>query len=138
MIMNNPDAIEERLEANEADLNAIEISLQAAIAFMARFNPIKCTIPNTPTSAAVSAANQATNPKDSPPKPFYYCNNCGRSGHSIMQCFAPRGGLAGQEPWGKKNIDNKVKPAPIAYQTIREESYHVLYPLLIQKLVKIN
>ena len=38
MIANTPEDIEERLEAHEADLNAIEISTQAATAFAARAN----------------------------------------------------------------------------------------------------
>jgi hypothetical protein len=109
MITNKPDDIEERLEAHEADLNAIEISSQAATAFAARSNPIKRPIPNVPPQTNNQSFNRPVNS-------LYYCNNCGRSGHSVMRCFAPGGGLAGQEPWGKKNIDNQVKPAPIPRQ----------------------
>ena len=79
VITNNPDDIGERLEAHKADLNAIEISSQAATAFTARSNQFKCPIPNTPVPAPTSTSNQAVNPtlKDNPSRPFYYCNNCG-------------------------------------------------------------
>ena len=39
MITRIPDEIEESLEAHEADLNALEISDQAAMAFIARSKP---------------------------------------------------------------------------------------------------
>ena len=32
--------------------------------------------------------------------------------------FAPGGGLAGKEPWGKKNIDNQMKPTPTSTPTM--------------------
>jgi gag-polypeptide of LTR copia-type len=38
MISTNIDEIEEKLEAHEADLDAVEISSQAATAFIARLN----------------------------------------------------------------------------------------------------
>ena len=45
MITCNPDDIEERLEAHEADLNAIEISSQAATAFAAQARPNRPVFP---------------------------------------------------------------------------------------------
>ena len=39
MITCDPDEIEERLEAHEADLNAIELSMQAAMAFSMQSRP---------------------------------------------------------------------------------------------------
>jgi hypothetical protein len=41
MITRVPEEIEERLEAHEADLNALEISDQAATAFVARSKPTR-------------------------------------------------------------------------------------------------
>lgn len=115
MITNNPDNIEERLEAHKADLNAIEISSQAATAFTARSNQIKYPIPNNPASTSIPTSNININssPKDIPSRLFYYYNNCGQQGHYVMHCFTPGGGLAGQVPWGKKIIDDQ---SPTLYQ----------------------
>ena len=118
MVTNKPDDIEERLEPHETDLNAIKISSQAATAFAARSNPAKRSLPNIPPPTTIPSFNRPTNlpVKDNTLKPFYHCNNCGCSGHSVMQCFAPGGSLARQEPQGKKNINNQVRPTPIPYQ----------------------
>ena len=44
MITRTPDEIEERLEAHEADLNALEISVQAGTAFAAQTQPVISTL----------------------------------------------------------------------------------------------
>ena len=84
MITRDPNKIEDRLEAHEADLSTIEISTQATTPFIAW--PRTSYAPNgqnvTPT-----------------PRPSYHCNNCGKEGHSASRCYAPGGGLAGQAPW---------------------------------------
>ena len=114
MITNNPDNIEERLEAHEADLNTIEIFSQADMAFTARSNPIKPSIPKVQHHGTTPTFNWAINTslKDNMQQPLYHW----QSGHSFMWCFVPGGSLAGQEPWGKKNINNPTKPTPIMYQ----------------------
>ena len=45
MITQDPETIEERLEAHEADLGAIEVSTQAATTFIAQAKPKKPTSP---------------------------------------------------------------------------------------------
>jgi gag-polypeptide of LTR copia-type len=89
MITRDPEIIEERLEAHEADLNALEMSNQAATAFIAHSKP------NRPTNN-MNHQTQTQNhspgrfdphmrgnaPRISQRPVFYQCNNCGRSGHS--------------------------------------------------------
>ena len=99
MITRIPDEIEESLEAHEADLNALEISDQAATAFIARTKPSR----PPPNSNAINRqpyirSNEHTS---STPKPAFTCNNCGKTGHSVARCYAPGGGLEGQAPWMK-------------------------------------
>lgn len=57
MITNNPDDIEERLKACEADLNAIKISVQATTTFTARSNQFKCPIPNIFALTSIPTSN---------------------------------------------------------------------------------
>ena len=115
MITSNPDDIEERLEAHEADLNAIEISSQTAMTFAARSHLIKH--PNFQQSMQTPTYNQVNtmSHKDNMQKPFYQCNNCREVGNSVMRHFAPGGGLAGQEPLGMKNIVSQMKAIPTPY-----------------------
>ena len=102
MITRKPDEIEERLEAHESDLNALEISVQAGTAFAAQ------TRPTLPTQPRILSQNQHTpqydnNNRNYASRPIQnnpiYCNNCGRPGHPASRCYAPGGGLAGQAPW---------------------------------------
>ena len=90
MIAHTPDDIEERLEAHEADLNALEVSNQAATAFSARARP---TRPNS------FIQPRQHNPQPNTPRTVFHCNNCGKTGHPASKCYAPGGGLAGQAPW---------------------------------------
>ena len=93
MISNNVDEIEDKLEAHEADLNAIEISDQAATAFVARYRqPQNSALGRHPTTNYVPAQRSA-----------YTCTNCGRPGHTITRCFSPGGGMEGQAPWNMQN-----------------------------------
>ena len=80
IITNDPDNIEEILEAHKANLNAIKISSQAAMAFAARSNPIKHPSSNIQTPMNIPKYNQAINTpvKDNTLQPFYHCKNCGR------------------------------------------------------------
>ena len=80
MITHDSDEIEDRLEAHKADLSAIEISTQAATAFIAQPR----------TSYAPNGQNMTPTPK-----PSYHCNNCRKEGHSASRCYTPSGGLAG-------------------------------------------
>ena len=99
MITQVPDKIEERLDAHEADLNAIEISSQAATAFIAQYQGAsKSTRPPPPSS--YNNQNQCSKQTHQPIRPpYYHCNNCGKEGHSASRCYAPGGGLAGRTPW---------------------------------------
>ena len=95
MIANTPEDIEERLEAHEADLNAIEISSQAATAFAARSNGNR---------VPPSRGGFQRNYRSSQNPPFrkinmIYCNNCRKEGHAASRCYAPGGGNAGHAPW---------------------------------------
>ena len=76
MIVNTPEDIEERLEAHEADLSAIEISSQAATAFAARSNGNRFP---------PSRGGFQRNYRSSQIAPFgkintIYCNNCEKGG----------------------------------------------------------
>ena len=95
MIANTPEDIEERLEAHEADLSAIEISLQAATAFATRSNG---------NQFPPSKGGFQHNYRSSQNAPFrkiivIYCNNCGKEGHTASRCHAPGGGNARHAPW---------------------------------------
>ena len=114
MIANTPEDIEERLEAHEADLNAIEISTQAATAFAARANGNRFP---------PSRGGFQRNFRSSQNAPFgkintIYCNNCGKEGHAASRCYAPGGGNAGHAPWAasqgqSNNISrNNLTPNP--------------------------
>ena len=90
MIANTPEDIEERLEAHEADLSAIEISLQAATAFAARSNE---------NQFPPSRGGFQRNYRSSQNAPFgkintIYCNNCGKEGHAASRYYAQGGGNA--------------------------------------------
>ena len=83
------------------DLNAIEISSQAATAFAAQTRPNcpafpQLLFPSTPSYCQPSNLQNAPRMYQ---RPFYHCNNCRKEGHSASRCFAPGGGLAGQSPW---------------------------------------
>ena len=58
MIMCSPDEIEERLEAHESDLNALEISVQAGTAFAAQTQPIRPSQPRTTHPAQKSISSK--------------------------------------------------------------------------------
>ena len=108
MITRIPDEIEESLEAHEADLNALEISDQAATAFIAQTKP-----PRPPQNS--NAINRQPYVRSnehisSPPKPAFTCNNCGKTGHSVARCYAPGGGLEGQAPWMKHREPTHTTP----------------------------
>ena len=92
MITQIPDEIEESLKAHETDLNALEISDQAATTFIAQ------TKPTPPTQNRPTTHNNKAPPTNSPRTPFV-CNNCGRNRHSVAQYYATGGGLEGEAPW---------------------------------------
>jgi gag-polypeptide of LTR copia-type len=102
MMTGVPDEIEGRLEAHEADLNALEISDQAAKDFVARAQPNQPShskaYPNIPQNVHVNSPINANVPR----APFTY-NNCGKDGHSATRCYGVGGGLDGQAPWMKNN-----------------------------------
>jgi gag-polypeptide of LTR copia-type/Pol polyprotein, beta-barrel domain len=102
MITRVPDEIEERLEAHEADLNALEISDQAATAFIARAKPNQPH--HTKLHANVPQNVYANNPPNANVEraPFI-CNNCGKIGHLAARCYGIGGGLKGQAPWMRNN-----------------------------------
>ena len=87
------------MEAHEADLNAIEISSQAATAFVTQHQGAsKSSRPPPPSS--YNNQNQRSRQIYQPIRPpYYHCNNCGREGHAASRCYAPGGGLAGRTPW---------------------------------------
>ena len=116
MITRKPDEIEECLEAHEADLNALEISVQAGTAFAAQTWPIR------PTQQRTLPQNQYTsqfdNNRNYTPRPTQnnpiYCNNCGRPGHPASRCYVPGRGLAGQAPWRHNQVPyNNVSQFPM-------------------------
>ena len=95
MIANTPEDIEERLEAHEADLSAIEISSQAATAFAARSNG---------NQFPPSRGGFQHNYRSSQNAPFgkinvIYCNNCRKEGHTASRCYALGSGNARHAPW---------------------------------------
>ena len=93
-----PDEIEESLKAHKADLNALEISDQAATAFIAWAKPLRPQNPNPVNKQPYVCSNEHI-PSSS--KPVFTCNNCGKTGHLVARCYAPGGGLEGQVPWMK-------------------------------------
>ena len=128
MITQVLDEIEERLEAHEADLNAIEISSQAATAFITqskglpKFNRLAPIRYNTHDQGRFlnNQHQQSYHPNN---KPYYHCNNCGREGHSASRCFAPGGGLAGQTPWrGTQGQSNNSLNTPRASNYVPQNS----------------
>ena len=106
MITRIPDEIEESLEAHKADLNALEISDQAATAFIVH------TKLNQPSQSRQQNTNIHSNetPSTNIPRIPFTCNNCGRNGHSVARCYAAGGGLEGQAPWMKNKGPTHVVP----------------------------
>ena len=113
MIMRSPDDIEERLEAHEADLSALEVSIQARTAFTAqtRFNrPLQLRIPTRGLPNPRFNTNyHGMGPRPSQTHPIQ-CNNCGRNGHPASRCYAHGGGLAGQAPWRQSYASEIIRP----------------------------
>ena len=107
MITRDPDVIEECLEAHEADLTALEMSDQAATAFVAQPKPPRPSMMQPPfqnnTGHRPNEMLYNNNPC-LPLKPLYHCNNCRKDGHSASQCFAPGGGLASRPIWRNNGI----------------------------------
>jgi gag-polypeptide of LTR copia-type len=102
MITRVPEEIEERLEAHEADLNALELSDQAVTAFVRRVKPNRP--PQPKTHAYVPQNVRANNPPvANVARALFICNNCGKTGHSAARCYGIGGGLEGQAPWMKNN-----------------------------------
>jgi transposase InsO family protein len=149
MISANVDEIEDKLEAHEADLNAVEISDQAATAFVARSaqpthpsmrrplavnNPrFQSTIRNSPNPTL--STNQATPHRSAmAQRSSFTCSNCGKYGHLSSRCFAPGGGMEGQAPWNMQNKgdgpprveNNRVRGAYIQPQAPTQPSGAVL------------
>ena len=93
MITHNPDKIEEHLEAQEADLTALEMSTQAATAFttQSRTNhPLNTRqFPHTPAFPWFNATRQSNSPQSNQ-RPIFHCNNCGKPRHSSSKCYMPR------------------------------------------------
>ena len=120
MITREPDEIEERLEAHEADLNALEISVQAGTAFAAQFKPNRPSQPRIPTrnhlNPRLNVNYRGMGPRPGQAHPIQ-CNNCGRNGHPASRCYAHGGGLAGQAPWRQSYAPQNHIPQPThAYQ----------------------
>ena len=83
------------MEAHEADLNAIEISSQAATGFAARSNGNRFP---------PSRGGFQHNYRSSQSAPFgkintIYRNNCGKEGHTASRCYALGSGNTGHAPW---------------------------------------
>ena len=78
MITRVPDEIEDRLEAHKADLNALEISSQAATTFVVQTR--QGHTPPTPRSLNTHSNTDNTFPNTNNnctvPKPVFQCNNC--------------------------------------------------------------
>ena len=101
MITVDPEEIGERLEAHKADLNAVEMSNQAATAFLAQKHGIVPTNQPVPQNKPLPFPPRPL-PMPPQPRPEYFCTNCRKKGHSAQRCFAPGGGLAGQAPWDRQ------------------------------------
>ena len=101
MIAHTPDDIKERLEAHEANLNALEVFNQAATAFSARAKPM---YPNS--LAQLKHFNH--NPQPNSLRPGFHCNNCSKLRHPASKCYAPGGGLARQVPWSNNHSTCKI------------------------------
>ena len=118
MITRSPDEIEERLEAHESDLNALEISVQAGTAFAAQTQPIRPLQPRTLPKNQYTPRFENNYRTIGPPRPMnnvIHCNNCGRAGHPASRCYAQGGGLAGQAPW-MQNHGAYNTPHPPTYE----------------------
>ena len=103
MITNDPDIIEEKLEAYEADISAVEMSNQASTAFLSQSHPPTSTgqghnvqLPNYSRGRGMNFINQDQGRGSYTLPPTY--QNCGRIGHTISQCFAPGGPLHTYKP----------------------------------------
>ena len=94
-----PDKIEERLQAHEADLKAIEISSQAATAFIAQSKGATTSHMPPPPPSYNNVQGQLLCQRYRSNRSYCHCNNCGREGHSASRCYAMGGGLAGRTPW---------------------------------------
>ena len=115
MITRDINTIEERLEAHESDLNAVEISTQAATVFVAQSKRSQPAIQQKQQQPRPQFNNRNNghghqNDNRSIPRPTYSCNNCSKSGHSSSQCFAPGVGLAGQAPWSDNQGQSQNNP----------------------------
>src|SRR3979490_68738 len=134
MITHIPEEIEEKLEAHEADLTALEMANQAANAFIPQSRPIPRPVFYQPPISTPSPPNHQQQPQypqnRGQRRPTFNCNNCGRAGHPASQCYSPGGGLAGQAPWRQENRQNNQNllaprsqtPIPIAAQSITHYS----------------
>jgi gag-polypeptide of LTR copia-type len=83
MIHTNVNVIEDKLEAHEVDLNALEVSSQAATAFTACSNPPVRQF----NASKTTTSNTHTPTQNSVLRPPFICSNCGRNGHSIVRCY---------------------------------------------------
>ena len=84
MVTRDLDEIEEKLEAHEADLEAVTVDIPTlATAFVAQ--------PNKAAHIGVET-NEHMNMER---PPACYCSNCGRQGHVAERCFRQGGGLEG-------------------------------------------
>jgi hypothetical protein len=101
MITRNPDDIEERFEAHEADLNAIEFHPHTSTSTSFSAQPKTISRPNQPTYTQQNSQQQSQS-NTSIQRPAVKCNNCGRLGHPYAKCYAPGGTLAGKKPWGRE------------------------------------
>jgi gag-polypeptide of LTR copia-type len=111
MIATDPDDIEERLEAHEADLSTVEVSTQAATAFIAqgrsarRFNNPPFNRSSNLQQSPINNNRQGMQGNGPSPQPFFRCNNCGKVGHSAARCTAPGGGLLRQDAWRREALE---------------------------------
>jgi Pol polyprotein, beta-barrel domain len=96
------------LEAHEADLSAVEVSTQAATAFIAqgrparRFNNLPFNRTSNFQQNPISSNRQGMQVNGPSPRPFFRCNNCGKIGHSAAGGTAPGGGLSRQDAWRRE------------------------------------
>src|SRR3979490_3208936 len=92
MITRIPEEIEEKLEAHEADLTALEMANQAATAFIAQSRPIPRPVFSQPPISIPPPSNHQQQPQypqnRGQRRPTFNCNNCGRAGHLVSKCYS--------------------------------------------------
>ena len=108
MIHTGVNEIEEKLEAHEVDLDALDIANQAATAFAARANP---NVTRSPINHQNPPPNNfsVNSPGATAQRPRFICGNCGRQGHLTSRCYVPGGLMEGRAPWNNQNTTSNIK-----------------------------